>query len=121
MVKVSKHGTIKYEDWLKERLRDPEEAAEYLNGSLMDEDPGVFALAVRDVASVYGGMGAVARNTGLNRESLYKMLSEQGNPQFDSVRLIMKHLGFDITFTASSNLKTRAKKQRPAAKRRSAA
>ena len=116
-----KSYTIKYEDWLKERLRDPKEAAEYLTGSLEDGDAGVFLLAVRDVVDVYGGLGAVARKTGLNRENLYKMLSKRGNPRIDSLQAVLGHLGFSLAIGVAAKPKARARKRRPAAKRRSAA
>ena len=121
MVKVSKYGTVKYEDWLKERLRDPNEAAEYLTGSLEDGDPAVFLLAVRDVVDVYGGLGAVARKTGLNRENLYKMLSKRGNPRIDSLQAVLGHLGFSLAIGVAPKTKARVQKHRPAAKRRRAA
>jgi probable addiction module antidote protein len=63
-----------YENNLLEALKDPNEAAEYLNAALEDGEPEVFLLALRDVVDSYGGMGKLAEATSLNRENLYRML-----------------------------------------------
>ncbi len=116
-----KTRTIPYEDEHYQYLSDPEEAVAYLTACYEDDHPGTFLVAVRDVVSVYGGVGAVSRGTGLNRENLYKMLSNQGNPGLDSLRSIFEHLGVTVTFGAGSKLKERAKKRRPSNKRQRAA
>ena len=71
-----------YQNSLIESLKDPTEAAEYLNAALEDGEPEVFLLALRDVVDSYGGMGKLAVSTSLNRENLYRMLSTKGNPEF---------------------------------------
>jgi probable addiction module antidote protein len=80
-------------------LRDPEEAAAYLRAALEEQDKSTFLLALRNVAEAHG-MSAVAAKAQLNRESLYRMLSEQGNPQLASVRAILQALDLDLTVTA---------------------
>ena len=72
--------TRRYEDVLDEDLKDPAEAAGYLNACLEDGDPEVFLLALRDVARARGGVARLAEVTELNREHLYRLLSENGNP-----------------------------------------
>jgi probable addiction module antidote protein len=57
-----------------------QESGAYLNAALDDGDPKVFLLALRNVAVARGGMVKIARTCKLNRESLYRMLSKQGNP-----------------------------------------
>ena len=47
-----------YQNSLIESLKDPTEAAEYLNAALEDGEPEVFLLALRDVVDSYGGMGS---------------------------------------------------------------
>lgn len=49
-----------YKDFLFERLKNPEEAAAYLNAALEDNDPGVFSIALRDIAQANGGMSHVS-------------------------------------------------------------
>src|SRR5713101_2526455 len=68
-----------YEVGLNERLRDPNYAVGYLNAMWEDSVEG-FLLALRQVAPAREGMAELADSAGLNRENLYRMLSEEGNP-----------------------------------------
>ena len=85
-----------YRDELIEDLKDPSEAAEYLNAALEDEDPEVFLLALRDVAEAHGGMTRLSEMTKLNRENLYKMLSKKGNPELHSLGTLLHALGLRL-------------------------
>ena len=80
-------------------LRENDEMAiEYLNDALQDADPRVFLLALRQVAEARGmGMTDLARETGLDRTGLYKVLSDKGNPEWASLASILDALGFGIT------------------------
>jgi probable addiction module antidote protein len=89
----------RYEDVLDEDLRDPAEAAGYLNACLEDGDPEVFLLALRDVARARGGVAKLAEITELNREHLYRMLSENGNPELRSLEALLGALGFRLAVT----------------------
>jgi probable addiction module antidote protein len=89
----------RYEDALDEDLKDPAEAAGYLNACLEDGDPEVFLLALRDVARARGGVAKLAEVTELNREHLYRMLSENGNPEFRSLDALLDALGFRLSVT----------------------
>jgi probable addiction module antidote protein len=89
----------RYEDVLDEDLKDPAEAAGYLNACLEDGDPEVFLLALRDVARAQGGVTKLAEATDLNREHLYRMLSENGNPELRSLEVLLDALGFRLTVT----------------------
>src|SRR5258708_22464068 len=62
--------TKSYRESLLESLKNPDDAAHYLNACLEDEDPRVFLLALRDVADACGGFRALSRDARLNRESL---------------------------------------------------
>jgi probable addiction module antidote protein len=88
-----------YEDSLKEALADPDDAAAYLSAALADGDPGVFLLALKDVANVHGGVAKVARAARLNRESMYRMLSENGNPTVSSLNALLQSLGLRLAVT----------------------
>jgi probable addiction module antidote protein len=78
-----------YRESLLGSLRNPDQAAHYLNACLEDEDGRVFLLALRDVADAHGGIRALSRDTQLNRESLYRMLSKSGNPSLDSLTAVL--------------------------------
>jgi probable addiction module antidote protein len=77
-----------------EQLRTPEEMAAYLDTWLTDapDDAAGIARALGDIARARG-MTQVARDTGLSRESLYKALSENGNPSFATVLKVAQALG----------------------------
>jgi probable addiction module antidote protein len=78
-------STTSYQKDLIEALKDPCEAAAYLNAAIEEGDREVFLLALRNVAEANGGMGAVAAKANLSRESLYRMLSRRGNPEIKSL------------------------------------
>lgn len=78
-----------YKEHLLKRLQDPKEAAAYLNAALDDEDPEVFLLALKDIAEAHGGISKLAKESELNRESLYRTLSSRGNPRLTSLVAIL--------------------------------
>lgn len=77
-----------------EHLRTPEEMAAYLDAWLSDapEDAGGIARALGDIARAKG-MSQVARDAGLSRESLYRALSENGNPSFATILKVANAIG----------------------------
>ena len=91
-----------YKDDLLKSLSDPEEARAYLNAALEDENPEVFLLALRDIVEANSSMSELAKATNRNRESLYKTLSEKGNPQLHSIRSILSNLGFKLAIEVNS-------------------
>lgn len=90
-----------FKDYNIEKLRDPEEAGIYLSVALEeyeeDSDTEAFLLALRDVAEAQGGLTKLALDTGLNRQNLYKALSEKGNPRLQTVEAILHQLGFRLS------------------------
>lgn len=78
-------------------LQDPEYVALYLNDALHEGSPEEFYLALRNVIKANQGMSQIAAETELGRESLYKALSESGNPQFSTVSKIVGTLGLQIS------------------------
>ena len=94
--KPLKH-TESYRDHLLESLKDHDEAARYLSACLEDNDPRVFLVALRDVADARGGVRTLATATGLNRESLYRILSEAGNPSLDTLSAVLTAFGLQLS------------------------
>ena len=92
--------TVDYRHSLRKRLADRGYAAKYLNAALQ-EGEAVFLLAVRDTVEAMGGMVALAKTTGLNRVSLYRLLSGQGNPTLTSLNAIMQALGLSLECRAA--------------------
>src|SRR3954467_9625979 len=91
-----KDNTESYRESLLRSLKNTDEAAQYLNACLEDEDARVFLLALRDVAEARGGIRALSRDANLNRESLYRMLSNSGNPSLDSLAAILNACGLRL-------------------------
>ena len=88
----TKTKTVPYD--VAEQLRTPEEMAAYLDAWLSEapDDAAGIARALGDIARARG-MSQVARDSGLSRESLYKALSENGNPSFATVLKVARALG----------------------------
>lgn len=91
--------SVPYEDDLLKYLQDPANAADYINAAIEDGNREVFLLALRDVAKARGGMTAVAEKANLGRESLYKMLSKRGNPEFNSISTLLHGMGLRLNVT----------------------
>lgn len=78
-----------------EYLRTPKAMAAYLEAALDDGDPAVVTAALGDIARAKG-MTQIARDAGLGRESLYKALSENGNPELATVLRVVRALGLRL-------------------------
>lgn len=94
---MSNKKSVPYEDDLQAWLQDEENITAYLNAAIEDGDKDVLLLALRDVAKARGGMATVAEKANLGRESLYKMLSKRGNPEFKSITRLLHGLGLRLT------------------------
>ena len=90
-----KTETVPYD--VAEQLRTPEEMAAYLDAWLTEapDDVAGVARALGDIARVRG-MTQVARDAGLSRESLYRSLSEDGNPSFATILKVARALGLRL-------------------------
>ena len=88
----TKTKTVAYD--VAEQLRTPEEMAAYLDAWFEEapDDAAGIARALGDIARARG-MTQVARDAGLSRESLYKALSEDGNPSFATILKVARALG----------------------------
>ncbi len=95
------HNTVDYNSDLITSLKDPEEAYGYLQVALEeyqeDNNLEAFLVALKNVASAQGGMSKLAKATKLNRQNLYRILSEKGNPRLDNFGTILKGLGFKLS------------------------
>ena len=90
--------TKSYRESLLQALQEPQEAAAYLTAALEEGDSAVFLLALRDVADARG-LNTLAAKAQLNRENLYRMLSEHGNPQLDSLTALLDALDLRLAVT----------------------
>ena len=108
-----------YDDLLMEMLKDEERALAYLNAALDEQDPRVFLIALRNVTQAQGGIAKVAAHSGLNRESLYRALSEKGNPSVQTLAAVLGALGARLS-VARSTCPAPAPSQTPATPTRKA-
>jgi len=92
-----------YQKDLIESLKDPCEAAAYLNAAIEEGDRSVFLLALRNVAEACGGMAALAEKANLSRESLYRMLSKKGNPEIKSLYTLLHAMGLRLAIEAEQH------------------
>ncbi|PSB17251.1 putative addiction module antidote protein [Phormidesmis priestleyi ULC007] len=89
-------ATVQTYPWdAAEHLETREDIATYLEAALEDGDPSLVVAALGDIARSKG-MTHIARETGLGRESLYKALSAEGNPEFVTVLKVLQALGLRI-------------------------
>jgi probable addiction module antidote protein len=85
-----------------EMLKDEERALAYLNAALDEQDPRVFLIALRNVTQAQGGIAKVAAHSGLNRESLYRALSNKGNPSVQTLAAVLGALGARLSVARST-------------------
>jgi probable addiction module antidote protein len=113
---MAKTKTTKYD--VSEHLRTPEEMAAYLEACIEEAngDAAFIAKALGDIARAKG-MSQVARDAGLSRESLYKALSGERSPDFDTVLKVIGALG--IGLRAEVNTKAQHRMNRIGEERRS--
>lgn len=85
-----------------EYLRTPKDMSAYLEAALEEapDDPAFIAKILGDIARAKG-MAQIAKESGLSRESLYKALSGDRSPDFDTILKVVKALGLELHFAAA--------------------
>ena len=87
---------VSYDDYLTESLTDPAEAAAYLEAVMEMEDTAALLLALRQVAKAHG-MAEVARRAEVGDKTLFKSLSDNGNPTLDTVNKVLHAVGLRLS------------------------
>jgi len=95
-------------------LRDEKDIASYLEAILEDGDPRAVPVALRTLADAVGGMAALAKRTGLSRETLYRTLSERGNPRLNTLAAVLRAFGLRLA-VAPAQTPDRSPRSRAAA------
>ena len=93
-----------YEQFLSEELRDPELAAAYLSAALEEGSSEAFLLALRSVADAHGGIAAAAEAAQLNRQTLYRTLSSDGNPTIVTLLRLLRVMGLNLSVTPAASM-----------------
>jgi probable addiction module antidote protein len=96
MAVAAERITESYKDYLHDLLKDPVEAAEYINAALDEEDERVFLRVLKDVVEAHG-VGEVAKSAHLNRENVYRIFRERGNPRLSSLEALLHAVGLQLT------------------------
>ena len=89
-----------YQEDLIESLKNPKEAAAYLNAAIEEGDRELFLLALRNIAEAQGGISAIAEKAHLNREHLYRVFSKRGNPEIKSLLTLLRVMGLELSVKA---------------------
>ena len=92
--------TRSYRQSLLDALADPVEASAYLNAAL-DDSPQAFLKALKNVAQARQ-MSRVAKEAGIQRETLYRSFSEQGNPTFETLSSVLEALGMKLSIVRAN-------------------
>lgn len=90
-----------HESELAELRADRTLAVEYLKAAMESlddpDDRAAGLLALRTVAEAYGGLGVVAAEAGVSRETLYRTLSPKGNPTLKTLLAVLKTVGLRLS------------------------
>ena len=96
---MKRKTSVSHDETMIRRIRqDPQFAAEYLRAALEDTDE--LLLALRHVAQAHG-MGKIAKSAGVERESLYRALSANGNPRLSTLYAVAKAVGLKLRLEAA--------------------
>ena len=90
-----------HDDYLNEALKDPKEAALYLNAVAEENDPVLILHALEQVAKAHG-VSRMAKKVSLSRMGMYKTLSRKGNPEFKTFLGILTASGLQMSFKAAA-------------------
>jgi probable addiction module antidote protein len=86
-----------HDDYLGKTLKDPKEAALYLNAAAEENDPALMLAALAQVVKAHG-VSKMAKKVALSRAGVYKTLSKGGNPELKTFMGIVNASGMKISF-----------------------
>ena len=89
---------VSYDDYMGEALKDPAEAAAYIEAVMELDDPAALLVALRHVAKAHG-MAEVARRADVGDKTLFKALSAEGNPTLATVHKVLHAVGLRLSVT----------------------
>ena len=89
-------GAKPWGEYMHGVLQDDAEAAAYLEAAIDEGDRSGLMIALRRLAEARGGIASIAERTGLSRETLYRTLSERGNPRLSSLSAILQATGLKL-------------------------
>jgi len=94
---------VKLKTWdASEHLDSEEMIFAYMNAAMEDGDPALFTAALGDIARARG-MTEIAKRAGVSRESLYRALSRDGNPEFATIVKVMNAMGLRMSVASADS------------------
>lgn len=87
-----------YDDYIVKSMKDPAEAAAYIEAVMKQDDPAALLVALRQVAKAHG-MAEVARRADMGDKTLFKALSANGNPTLATVHKVLAAVGLRLSVT----------------------
>lgn len=94
---MNKTRLIDYQEQLLTKLHDAAFATAYLNEALSDEDSRVFLLALKNViAAQEENISTIAKKANLTRTSIYRILSQTGNPKLTNIISLLNAIGLQL-------------------------
>lgn len=112
-------GVGSHNEWEVQELREDREfAVEYLKNALESldnpEERAVSLVMLRALAEAYGGLGSIAKQAGISRESLYRSLSPKGNPTLKTLVAVVNAMGLRLSIVEKTSVKKKRAKVRHA-------
>ena len=87
-------------NYLKDQFQNEENVKEYINAALgqyfEDHNKELFLASLKEVIQAKGGVAEFSKHTHINRQHIYKMLSDKGNPSFDNIGSLLIALGLKL-------------------------
>lgn len=90
----------KLDHYMKEQFEDEREVIEFINAALEqyfeDHNKELFLATLKEVVMIRGGITEIAKQSHINRQHVYRMLSSKGNPSFDNIGSLLMALGLKL-------------------------
>ena len=88
------------DNYLKDQFQDEENVKEYINAALKqyfeDHNKELFLASLKEVIQAKGGITEFSKHAHINRQHIYRMLSDKGNPSFDNIGSLLTALGLKL-------------------------
>jgi probable addiction module antidote protein len=98
----------KLEDYLKDQFQNADNIKGYINAALEqyfeDHNKELFLASLKEVIKAKGGVAAFAKQAHINRQHIYRMLSDKGNPSFDKIGSLLVALGLKLQVETANHL-----------------
>ena len=93
---------LSFDDYMAEAMKDPTQAAAYIEAVIALDDPAALLVALRQVAKSHG-MAEVARRANVGDKTLFKALSANGNPTLATVHKVLAAVGLRLSVTPATS------------------